>query len=145
MKTKTREKRKLQIIIEKSDGVLWGRIENAGNFYATPYGETAGEVIQNLKELIADYVSNEGKNDKFWNRVDMENIEYSFTYDLQAYFQEHDYLKISIIAKHAGMNPGLLRQYACGIKFPTEDQTDKLRIAIRTIAKGLLKHDFYLA
>jgi hypothetical protein len=39
-------------------------------------------------------------------------------YDLQTFFEEHDYLKVSSIAKHAGLNPGLVRQYSSGVKHP---------------------------
>ena len=57
------KKSKLEIIIEKNDGILWGRVENKGKFYPTPYGETIEKVVENLKELVADYVLNEGKED----------------------------------------------------------------------------------
>ena len=145
MKSKLRERKKLPIIIERNDGLLWGRVENAGNFMPTPYGETTSEVIKNLKMLVRDYIANEGKRDRFWNQLDVENVEFVFSYDLQAYFQEHDYLKISSVARQAGLNPGLVRQYASGVKFPSEDQTDKLRTAINRIARDLLKHSIYLA
>jgi hypothetical protein len=145
MKRKNREKTRLQIVVEKNDGILWGRVENAGNFLATPYGETTEDVIKNLKELIRDYVAHEGKSDKFWKGIDIENVQFTFSYDLQAYFHEHDYLKISSVAKQAGLNPGLLRQYASGVKYPSEDQTNKLRIAINRIARDLLRHNISIA
>lgn len=145
MKAKSRQKTKLQIIIEKNDGLLWGRLENAGNFFATPYGKTTEDVVKNLKALVRDYVANEGKNDKFWKRLDLENVEMCFTYDLQAYFHEHEYLKISSIAREAGLNPGLLRQYASGVKYPSGNQAKKLKSAINRIAKDLLTHSLYIA
>jgi hypothetical protein len=135
----------MEIIIEKNDGLLWGRIENSGNFMATPYGETKMEVIKNLKELIRDYINNEGREDKYWKKIDLENLEFEFSYDLQAYFQEHDYLKISSVAAEAGLNPGLLRQYASGVKYPSEDQADKIRKAINRIAKELLNDVIYIS
>jgi hypothetical protein len=145
MKSRSRERTKLQIIIEKNDGLLWGRVENAGEFMQTPYGKDTNEVIKNLKELVCDYLANEGKSDKFWKRLDIENVDFVFSYDLQAYFQEHDYLKISSVAKQAGLNPGLLRQYASGVKYPSQGQTAKLKLAINKIAKELLRHTIYTA
>lgn len=65
MKSKSRERKKLEIIIEKNDGLLWGRVEDAGDFMPTPYGKTTSEVIKNLKELVRDYVANEGKKISF--------------------------------------------------------------------------------
>jgi hypothetical protein len=37
-------------------------------------------------------------------------------YDLQTFFEEHDYLKVSSIVKHAGLNPGLVRQFGKAIQ-----------------------------
>lgn len=144
MKSKT-SPTKLDIVIERHDGVLWGRIENRGNFTPTPYGNNTWEVIDNLKELITDYVKHEGKHDKFWNKIDVNNLDFEFSYDLQAYFQEHDYLNITSVAKFAGLNPGLVRQYASGVKFPSNEQANKLRVAINKIATELLAHAIYVA
>lgn len=145
MKAKLRERKKLEIIIEKNDGLLWGRVEETGNFMPTPYGKNTNEVIKNLKELVRDYVLNEGKSDKFWSKLNMDDVDFAFNYDLQAYFHEHDYLKISSVARQAGLNPGLVRQYASGVKFPSNDQADKLRVAINKIARELLRHTIYIA
>ena len=145
MNRKSGEIKKIEIIIEKNDGLLWGRVENSGNFMPTPYGETTTQVIENLKELILDYITNEGKNDKYWNSIDLNNLHFEFSYDLQAYFQEHDYLKITSVAEQAGLNPGLLRQYASGVKYPSEEQANKIRIAIDKIANELLNDAIYVA
>src|SRR6266567_9527226 len=128
---------KIEIIIEKNDGLLWGRVVNMGNYFLTPYGETTDKVIENLKELIQDYLTNEGKEDKFWNKIDWKNIDFEFKYDLQAFFAEHDYLKISSVAEHAGINPGLLRQYASGVKYPSPEQAKKIENTIHNIAQEL--------
>jgi hypothetical protein len=72
MKEKSSEKKKLEVIIEKNDCLLWGRIEDLGNSMPTPYGKTKAQVIKNLRELINDYVANEGKKDKYWNKIDLE-------------------------------------------------------------------------
>jgi hypothetical protein len=124
---------------------LWGRVENSGDFMPTPYGKNTTQVVNNLRELIHDYVTNEGKKDKYWSKIDPEMLEFEFRYDLQAYFHEHDYLKISAVAEHAGLNPGLLRQYASGVKYPSEDQANKIRKAINKIAKELLEDAIYVA
>lgn len=145
MKAKSNEIKKLEIIIEKNDGLLWGRVENSGNFMPTPYGETTTQVIENLKELILDYITNEGKDDIYWTGINLDNLHFEFSYDLQAYFQEHDYLKITSVAEQAGLNPGLLRQYASGVKYPSEEQANKIRIAINKIANELLSDAIYVA
>jgi len=60
-------------------------------------------------------------------------------YNIQTYFRKHNYLKISSIAKVAGLNPGLVRQYVSGIKQPSEIQIKKIQMAINKIIEELKK------
>jgi hypothetical protein len=144
MRLKKNNKAKIEIIIEKNDGLLWGRVEHKGRFMPTPYGKNTIKLIANLKELIADYVQHEGRKDFFWGKLDLNDLQIDFRYDLESFFQEHDYLKISSVAEQAGMNPGLVRQYASGVKYPSGEQADKIRRAIKKIAKELTQHSIYV-
>ena len=133
----------IEVVIERKDELLWGIVENKGNFIATPYGKTKDEVITNLKELIRDYQQNEGKKDKFWSKVDVDNMEVEISYDLQAFFKEFNELKISSIAERADLNPSLLRQYASGSKYPSVDQAKKIELAVHELAQKLNKVAIY--
>lgn len=144
MKSK-KTKHRIEVIIEKNDGLLWGRVEGQGRFMPTPYGSTTTKVVENLKELLVDYVKHEGSKDPYWSAVDLANSEFVFSYDLESYFQEHDYLKISSVAEQAGLNPGLVRQYASGVKYPSGAQAKKIRVAIKKIAKELMQDAIYIA
>jgi hypothetical protein len=55
----------------------------------------------------------------------------------------HDYLKIGSVAEHAGINPGLLRQYASGVKYPSPDQAKKIEDALHHIANELQDVSIY--
>ncbi|MCW3109479.1 MAG: hypothetical protein JWQ09_3985 [Segetibacter sp.] len=135
-KENTSKKEKLEVIIERNDALLWGRTE-VGDQLFTPYGETIDKLLINLKELITDHVEHEGSGDEFWTKIDVENLDIELKYDLQAFFMEHNYLKISAIAQQAGINPGLVRQYASGVKYPSLEQAKKIETAIHKIAKTL--------
>ncbi|MEO6960633.1 MAG: hypothetical protein ABIY90_01625 [Puia sp.] len=145
MKVKSNKKVKIEIIIERKDGLLWGRVEGKGDFMPTPYGTTTAKVIANFKELISDYVKHEGKKDPYWSKMNLDDLVFDFQYDLEAYFQEHDYLKISSVAEQAGMNPSLVRQYASGVKYPSAHQAGKIRKAIKNIATELTRDLIYVA
>ncbi len=134
---------KIEVIIENKDGFLWGIIENKGNFVATPYGKSKDELITNLKELIKDYQQNEGKKDKSWNKIDVDNMDIGISYDLRAFFKEFNELKISSIAERAELNPSLLRQYASGNKYPSAEQAKKIELAVHALAKKLNKVVIY--
>ncbi len=136
---------KLEVIIERGDGEFWGRIENAGDFYPTTVADTVSGVIDNLLKLIEDYIQHEGRKDKFWKGVKMDQVIFDLRYDLQAFFQNHDYLKITAIAKRAGMNPGLLRQYASGVKHPSAGEAERIEDAIHNLAQDLEHVSLYVA
>jgi hypothetical protein len=144
MRSKENNNAKIEIIIEKNDGLLWGRVENKGVFMPTPYGKTTAKVIANLKELIVDYIKHEGRKDSFWSKLDLDDLRFEFRYDLESYFQEHDYLKITSVAEKAGMNPSLVRQYASGVKYPSREQTEKIQLAIKKIARELTQDSIYV-
>lgn len=134
---------KLPVIIEKNDGELWGRIEGKGNFMPTTAGSTTQELFDNLKLLIVDYLQHEGQEDKGWNKVDGNKVEFEPRYDLQAFFEEHDFLKQTKIAQLSGINPGLLRQYASGVKHPSSEQAKKIESAIHKLADELQAVSIY--
>ena len=133
----TYRKTKIELVLEKKDGVLWGIVEGKGNFIPTPYGKTRDEVIANLKDLVTDYQKHEGKKDPFWGKIKTADLEITVSYDLQAFFKEFKELKISSIAARAQLNPSLLRQYATGNKFPSDDQVKKIQTAVKDLAKKL--------
>ncbi len=72
--------KKIEIIIEKNDGLLWGRVETK-SWMPTPFGKTIEDVVKNLKELVADYILHEGKSDKAWNKLNWKTVEFEFKYD----------------------------------------------------------------
>lgn len=137
------KKQKIEVIIEKNDGELYGRIEGKGNYLPVTVAKTTAKVLANLIMLIKDYKKHD--KDKFWDKVDVNNIVFEIHYDLQAFFEEHDYLKQSKIAEIAGINSSLVRQYASGVKHPSIEQAKKIETAIHKLAKELQSVSLYVA
>jgi hypothetical protein len=48
-------------------------------------------------------------------------------------------LKVSAVAKEAGMNPALLRQYVAGVKHPSPEQSRRVQEALHRLARRLLE------
>jgi len=128
---------KIEVIIEKNKTGISGSIDRKGDFFPVTVGKNLNEVLQNLKALIAGYQKNEGKDDKAWKKINIPKIEWDIRYDIQAFFQQHDYLNISAIARRSGINENLLRHYAAGIKNPSAIQTRKIEDAIHLLADEL--------
>ncbi|MBN8788352.1 MAG: hypothetical protein J0I84_14770 [Terrimonas sp.] len=90
-----------------------------------------------------DYKKHEGKNDAFWKKVDVNNIEWETLYDIQAFFMQHPYLNITAMAKLAGINASLMRQYSSGVKHPSANQMQKIEAAIKQIVIELKTINLY--
>ena len=114
---------KVQLILEKGTGSLWGRVS---------YG----------KELIVDSATTIQALEKKLRKVlndfhELENVEFDYAYDLTVFFEKFNFLNQSKIAELSGINPGLLRQYASGVKHPSKVQASKIQFAIRELANEL--------
>lgn len=133
----------VEVIIEKGDGELWGRIEGKGDFLPATVGNTVEEVLQNLRELIEDYLAHEGDEDAFWKVAAAEEVQFELLYDIQAFFAAYNEVNASAIAKRAGINPGLLRQYTSGVKHPGKEQAQKIENAIHQLANELREVSLY--
>jgi predicted RNase H-like HicB family nuclease len=129
----------IPIILERSDDAFYARIADIGNFLPVTYGNTIAEVEQNMRELITDYLDNEGKDDAAWYNINAQTIEFTYSYDVQAFFEAFSALKITEIARLAGLNASLLRQYATGAKHPSQTQAKRIEYAIHTLGEQLTK------
>jgi hypothetical protein len=108
-----------------------------GEFGPATVADNVETVYQNLRELIVGYQENEGKDDKFWSKVNAAEVVFTPVYDVQALFAKHNYLNVSKIAEKAEINPGLMRQYSSGVKHPRPDQAKKIEDAIHAVGKEL--------
>jgi len=88
----------------------------------------------NLKGLLKDF---EG--------IEPESVVFDIRYDVYALFQQFDFLNISKVAKHAGIHPGLLRQYASGVKHPSLSQAKKMEDTLHRLAGEMQKISVYVA
>ncbi len=70
---------------------------------------------------------------------DIEIEDFDVSYDLTSFFEQHSYLNITDIAKYAEINQALMRQYAAGVKYPSEDRVKQIEKAIRQIGRDLTK------
>lgn len=129
---------KIDVIIEKGKKEFWGRIEGY-DFLPVTVGRNIDEVLDNLRMLVADYIENEGQNDKRWKNTDAGQIEFNLHYDLRAFFDRYDFLNVSSIASKAKINRSLLSQYIAGVKHPSTRQAKKVETAVHQLAEEMNK------
>lgn len=125
---------KVTAIIEKAkDGYYSCYVEeDLPGFGLSGFGETAEaakadmlNAFQEIKELQEE----EG--------VSVPDLEITYRYDLQSFFNYFSFLNVSKVADLAGINPSLMRQYTSGVTRAGEKQYDKIRRAIGEIAREL--------
>jgi hypothetical protein len=122
---------KILLTIEKDKGKLWGRVTYKSNLITDYAGSITG-LEKKMTKLLKDFHG-------------IEKVSFDHSYDLSAFFEQFDFLKQSKIAELAGMNPGLLRQYASGVKNPSADQAKKIEKAVHQLAKELQSVSLYAA
>ncbi|EKB48644.1 hypothetical protein B879_02735 [Cecembia lonarensis LW9] len=117
---------KINLTIEKGeDHKFWGSLTYNENLI-TDYADSISELEDKIKVLLKDF---EG--------LEPEEVEFVRHYDVYALFRRYDYLKISSVAKYAGMNAALLRQYASGVKNPSIEQAKKIEQTLHKLAVEL--------
>lgn len=126
------EKLKVDLIIERgSDGDLWGRVNYNDNLIVDQ-AASVKELEEKMRQQLYDF-----------EEVHPETVEFTHLYDVYALFNDFDFLKITSVAQHAGMNPGLLRQYASGVKHPSAAQAKKIEETIHRLADGMRRVHVY--
>lgn len=114
-----------KLVVEKSGSELWGSVKVKGNLIY----DVANSMTSLQKKLKTAV-------------LEIENVEiedFDVSYDLTSFFEQHSYLKITDIAKYAEINQALMRQYAAGVKYPSEDRVKQIEKAIRQIGRDLTK------
>lgn len=74
--------------------------------------------------------------------LDFENVEvedFEISYDLTSFFEQYSFINVSELGAKAGISAGMMRQYASGLKFPSEDRVLQIKNAVREIGKELSK------
>ena len=62
-----------------------------------------------------------------------QDMEFTYKYDIEAFFEEFSFLNATDIARRAGINPSLMRQYTSGVKSAGEKTYNKLNACLSNI------------
>ncbi len=120
-------------IAKASDGTYWCHSEQdiygAGlNGAGNTVNAAKEDFMQCLEEARMDYSENGGIPNE---------VEFLYQYDLQSFFEYFSFLNVSEIAKRAGINPSLMRQYTSGVKNAGEKTYSRLAECMDKIKQEL--------
>ena len=89
-------------------------------------------------EVLAQAMSSTEKIPQEWLPMPNEFLPYSNPLRPETF----EVVKVGAVAKEAGMNPTLLRQYLSGVKHPSREQALRVQDALHRVAKRLLDVQF---
>ena len=119
-------KQKIALVIEgSSEGDVWGRVVCEDNLIV----ESAADITKlkrKMKKLLNDFHS-----------LAADEVDFEIQYDITGLFEDKKYLNASVVADLAGISRGLMRQYAAGIKYPSEDRLKKIETTIHSLGNEL--------
>jgi hypothetical protein len=119
--------KKLSLVIEKAkDGKLWGHVEFDDDLMVDS-AKSLAVLEKKMKKLLQHF-----------HGVTPSGVEFELAYDLSALFTQKDYLNVSAIALKAGINPGLMRQYVAGFKYPSLERAKAIEGIINELGQELL-------
>lgn len=119
----------IKLIVEKNKDGFWGQIEEHPEVFAQ--GTSIKELLENAKEGLVLLLEEAGS--------DIPEFTINIVLDLQEFFKVNDFIKISNLAKKAGMNQSLLRQYSTGIKYPSLKQVRKIERVVRELGREMMQ------
>lgn len=125
---------KVLVTIERAkDGSYWCQTEND---ILGGYLSATGKTVQEAKEDLAECLE-EAREDLRSEGKIVPEVEFTYKYDLQSFFNYFSFLNVSDIAKRSGVNPSLMRQYASGVKNAGERTYQRLSACVQSIAREL--------
>lgn len=105
-------------------------------------GDTLVEIEKNLIEVIENHKEFMSADGEAFAETLNEPIEFIYKMEVQSFISFFESIKQSTIARIAGINSSLLRQYARGLKKPSEKQAQKIEKAIHQLGRELLQVRF---
>lgn len=128
-------RRKVTIYVEKGQGsnnFACSMDDDVPGFGLAGYGPTARAAIEDMHvayDEIKALRAEEGK--------DTPDLEYEYKFDVGSLFSYYDYLNMSGVAKKAGVNASLMRQYASGLHKPSERRRSQIEATLKDMAKEM--------
>ena len=103
---------KVTVIMEKaSDGYYSCFVEeDLPGFGLAGYGDTAEAAKEDMLKAYEEIKEMQTEEDK-----EVPELEFTYKYDMQSFFNYFSFLNVTKVAELAGINASLMRQYTSGV------------------------------
>lgn len=127
------EKKIIELVIERGEkGEFWGRLKYHDNLI-TDSAPSIPELETKMTELLETF-----------ENLDPSDFEFAKTYDVYSLFEDFSFINITKFAELISINPSLLRQYASGVKNPSEAQLKKIQDGFHVLGNKMEQIDLVL-
>ncbi len=120
-------------VSQAADGSFWCHTEE--NVYGGGLNSVGASVEEAKADLAVCLLDARADYEESGNTP--YDVEFRYQYDLQSFFDYFSFLNVTEIARRAGINPSLMRQYVSGIKNAGEKTYERLSECIGRITKDL--------
>lgn len=135
-------KRTIEVFIEKAeDGTYWGTSQNFEGVVST-FGNSLEELQTNFEQALSDHLEVAKETGEDYADSYDDGIIFLFKMDISAFFKLVPELKVSSIARKAGMNDSLVRRYKTGEETVSKEQAFKIQKAVHDLGRELLSVKF---
>ncbi|SDE69725.1 hypothetical protein [Riemerella columbipharyngis] len=129
--------KEIVVFVEKhEDGIYWGTSQNFEGVVSS-FGQSFEELKANFEEAFADNIDLAKEFEEPYAQ-DYEDVKFIYKMDISSIFNLIKEIKVSAIAKKAGINESLVRQYKTGKAAASLEQTLKIQNAIHALGHELL-------
>lgn len=125
------------IVLEYKNNEFFGCIRPDRDIILSTVGLTPEEVTTSFKGLLAGWIANEGQQREEWKNVKVEDIQFEYQYCITGFFHAFSDIKITAIAKRTGISNSLMKQYAGGFAYLSEERVKVIEKAIRDLGREL--------
>ena len=130
---------KVKVSVYKADdGSFWCHTER--NVYGTGLNGCGNTVAESKQDLMV--CLEEAKEDYLNQGKTPYQVDFEYIYDLQSFFEFFSVFNVTEVARRAGINPTLMRQYTSGVKKAGEKTYAKLSSCINDIRKDIIAASF---
>lgn len=66
--------------------------------------------------------------------IDVPELEIEYRFDVGSLFSYYDFVNIAGVAREIGLNPSVMRQYAIGVRKPSEERKLQIVAGLKNLA-----------